>query len=1432
VTSGRRLAAAVRSRWGTWLALGLLALLAYGPALRAAPGAVPADTKLYLYLDPGRQIADALWSFDARQFAGWVPHQTIGYLWPSGPWFWLFDHLGVPDWVAHRLWIGTILFAAGAGARWAARRLGIAPVAALAAAVVYQLSPFILAYVSRTSVLLLPWAALGWLVGLTIGAATRTRWRDAGIFALIVATVGGINATALLMVAPAPILWLLDAAASGVISWRRAARTMLTLGGLSLGVSLWWMTALLVQMRYGAQALSFSETLEAVSSTAAVTEVLRGLGYWLFYVGDPVTLATTAGRVYQEDHRLIAYGFALLLTGVAGLGFVRWGQRRFAGLCLLTGVILAVGAYPIDDPSPLGATLAASSRSTAVLALRSSTRAVPLVVFGLALGVGALVTAIGRWQPKVGMAGALTVCLLAVANLPAARTGGFVDPDLQHPSPLPTWWSEVGDALDALPPGYRVMQVPGVEFSTYRWGHTVDPPLPGLSDRPLVTRDLLPLGSPGAMDTLYALDDRFQAGVPEAPAVAPIARLFGADTILVAPEVAFERYRTPRPEPTWDFYRAGADGLGEPTTFGPVAPNLPPTDKPAAAMVDERALALGDVGEDVPALALVPVEDPQPIVRAGGRVVVLSGSGDGLVDAAAAGLIDGTETIRYPAAIPSDDRADAIVGSDLVVVTDTNRVRARQWRGSQDVWGFTEDGVHPGLLVDDPADHRLEAIPDQGDENVTVATSEGPVRATASAYGEPNAYRPEARAALAVDGDPETAWLVADRDEPLGQRLRIDADHAVGAITVLQPHDRRPDRWITEVRLTTSTGEDRIVRLTGASRSADGQRIELGDPAVWWELEITDTNVPPAPIYPGRGPVGFAEVSTALGPSREVVRLPTDTLSQVDADTPVAIVLTRLRTDPLDRWRRDPEAAMVRSFRLTEPEQMALDTSARLDRRASDSVLADLFDADTAVATERLTGDPAAGGWAATDGDPATAWLTPFGSAEGASISVPVTSGARPDGIDLQVAVGPHLGRPTEVEIGRGDAHETVPLEPSDADGRYRIGLGDLASAPGPLTITVTATNAVTTVDRRYGDTTLLPVGIAEVTGPGLASQGLPARLDTGCRRDLLRVDGRAFPVRFTGPTAGALAGDELVVTPCGSGDTLGLGAGRHEVVAAPGSRTGLDIDRLVLTNPTARDELAAPPPERPEVVVRTGHDRRTIRVGPCPDGCWLVQGEGWNPGWSARIGGDSLGRPEFVSGGMNGWFLPPSSEETTVHLRWTPQRWIWGAIAATIGALLVCLALILLDRRRASADGTEPPALAPPWRADARRHHLVWVTATIASAFVVSPSWGLVALAVSLPLVVVRRSALVGLVGLVGLVAITADLVQYQRIEDPAAGFGWVQNVAPDHRAAFAMVILVVAATLPGHARRGPPNTDTPAVGAATAPVEGVGPRADRREA
>src|SRR4029079_4459954 len=95
-----------------------------------------------------------------------------------------------------------------------------------------------------------------------------------------------------------------------------------------------------------------------------------------------------------------------------------------------------------------------------------------------------------------------------------------------------------------------------------------------------------PLGSAGAMDLLYALDDRAQSNTLDPTSIAPVARLFGADTIWVANDMAFDRFRTPRPELTHEMYAAQPPGLTAPTPYGEPHPNVP-----VLETVDESALA-------------------------------------------------------------------------------------------------------------------------------------------------------------------------------------------------------------------------------------------------------------------------------------------------------------------------------------------------------------------------------------------------------------------------------------------------------------------------------------------------------------------------------------------------------------------------------------------------------------------------------------------------------------------------------------------------------------------------------------------------------------------------------------------------------------------------------------------------------------------------
>ena len=151
----RRSASGTRRRFD-WLGIGLPALIAYIPLLLTHRGMVGADTKTYLYLDPGKLLSEApyLWNTDVG--LGSVTHQNIGYLWPMGPFYFLFETLNVPDWVAQRLWMGTVIFAAGMGVRFLLRTIGWGSIpmrrgGVLVATLAYMLSPYLLNYSARAS---------------------------------------------------------------------------------------------------------------------------------------------------------------------------------------------------------------------------------------------------------------------------------------------------------------------------------------------------------------------------------------------------------------------------------------------------------------------------------------------------------------------------------------------------------------------------------------------------------------------------------------------------------------------------------------------------------------------------------------------------------------------------------------------------------------------------------------------------------------------------------------------------------------------------------------------------------------------------------------------------------------------------------------------------------------------------------------------------------------------------------------------------------------------------------------------------------------------------------------------------------------------------------------------------------------------------------
>ena len=362
------------------------------------------DTKQYLYLDPGRLLERAPYLWDPHVAAGTVPHQNIGYLFPMGPWFWTFQRLGVPDWIAQRFWLGTITFAAALGARWLFTTLGTHRVGALAGALVYALTPYQLAFTARISVLLLPWAGLPWLVGLTIRAVRRGGWRDPALFALVMLVIGGVNASALLLVGVAPALWVLLELYRGRAAARAAIAASARISVLTVGVSLWWIVGLRLQGSYGLPVLQLTENLQTLSRASEPTDLLRGLGNWFFYGQDRFGYSIGQAVYYVTDHPIVFFSYAIPVVGLLAAVVTRWRYRAYFVLLVVMGTVIGVGAWPYDDPTPYGGVWKNfANHSSLGLALRNTPRVVPVIVLGfaglLAAAIGALSNASSRWRP-------------------------------------------------------------------------------------------------------------------------------------------------------------------------------------------------------------------------------------------------------------------------------------------------------------------------------------------------------------------------------------------------------------------------------------------------------------------------------------------------------------------------------------------------------------------------------------------------------------------------------------------------------------------------------------------------------------------------------------------------------------------------------------------------------------------------------------------------------------------------------------------------------------------------------------------------------------------------------------------------------------------------------------------------------------------------
>ena len=744
-------------------------------------------------------------------------------------------------------------------------------------------------------------------------------------------------------------------------------------------------------------------------------------------------------------------------------------------------------------------------------------------------------------------------------------------------------------------------------------------------------------------------------------------------------------------------------------------------------------------------MAVFAVPGARPITRteSPSDPLVVAGDGQGLMEAAAAGLLASDPTVFYSATFAGDRAGlERQLGNGAVLVlTDSNPKQLSTWGTVVDDYGYVEQANETPLLFD-PAEASLPVFPGAGSGTQTVALVDGVASVRATAYSNPITNTAENQPLNAVDGDPDTSWTEGAfspaTDESIQVKLvrPVTTDH----ITLLQPQTGPRNRTVTNVTLSFDHGPPVTAALTPDSDAPPGQVVTF--PTRTFGSVTVTVNATSAGVrkdYRSQSAVGFSEITIpGVAPATEVLRLPTDLLAATGARSlahPLDILLNRIRTQ-VTPPRSDPEASMARRFTLPTARTFSIGGTARISTLVPDPTVDGLVGRTggapgpggaTVVAANssgRLPGSLRSSASAAVDGDPATSWEPGLGNQTGDWVEYRLSRPVTFDHLDLRVVADGRHSLPTSVTVSTPSGSRVVSL-PDIAAGAGRP-QGSVTAVPltfpaltgSDVRITIDSVRPHTFLDYLSNATNTDPVALAEVGIPGVAPMVTPASVPTRCYPDLVAVDGHQVDVEVSGSATTALANGGLTIRGCGNAaQGVSLAAGTHTVTTSTYQGTGLNVDALDLGSAaggrpqalTADGLLPAPPshPTPPVDVVHQGRTSVTVEVHGHGTPVWLVLGQSQSSGWKATTAtGVGLGPSTLIDGYANGWYLPGPLVRgtTTVTLTWAPQRVVDVALVVSGATLLVSVVLIALPpriqatgrrrrRRRGEPRGVPPTA-------------------------------------------------------------------------------------------------------------------------------------------
>jgi arabinofuranan 3-O-arabinosyltransferase len=1251
----------------TSLVLVALAVL----SLLQRPGRITFDTKLDLAVDPGAFLGRALHLWNPEATFGELQNQAYGYLFPVGPYFVLTDAVGVPTWIAQRLWCAILLCGAFAGALLLARALGIGnEPARYVGAVGYALAPRMLTEVGPLSVELLPAVLLPWVL-LPLVAVHRlgSPRRAAALSGVAVLCMGGANAAMVLMALVLPGLWLLTRRWT-VEHVRLVAWWVVSV----LAATLWWIVPLLLLAGYSLPFLDYIESAANTTAPLSLLQVLRGTNQWIAYVvqGEPWW---PAGFMLVDNPVLMAA--TMLVAGIGLLGLARRGlpERTFLLLGMLTGlVLLTVGHIgPLDSPvaEPVQRLL-----DGPLAVFRNVHKFDPALRLTLMLGLmhavstplPASFTPAVLWRrAQLAVAGLLVLVVATPAWLGTLRPG-------QDWTEVPAHWTQAARWLAERDASARTLMLPATGFGEYQWGRTVDEPMQALAESPWAVRSQVPLGSEGNTRFMDAVSDAVNDG-RGSPALADYLARAGVRFLLLRNDID----RSARSMPPVAVQRqalARSPGITLAATFGPTGPVAP-----------QGQLSLVDVGADQPAIEVYEVDRPvaRAAVTAATDVVTVSGGPESVLPLLEQGLV----APGQPTMLGGDSD---LTNTDRWIVTDGLRRRERNV-------GRVQDNLSHTLADTDPVRQEravLDVLPFAGEDHQTVAQYQG-VRAVeasssagyADAFGETD---PSHMPFAAVDGDRTSLWRSSSFTGPVGQwfQVQLDTPRVFDGISLEFADDLRIGWPVARIRITTDRGsiEHDVPEKVGPIIYP-----VFGGPSATVRVTVLT-------MRGGRqtGNVAIRELGVPGVEATRLLRAPDDVKSQLAptfaftrGSQPRGACYTVPGGDPaalrcdgaLARVGEEPEG-IDRRFRAPRPGIYGLTGTVlpRLGpqfwRNPSGLVV---------LPSSQLGGDPAVSARFAFDGDPGTSWVADVAD-RNPTLLVSWPDERTIDRVSFTPSTLDAANPPLSIKLRAGDEVRTV-----DVSRGTSATFEPLVTTNVEISIQ-SADQSAFAGDGRRG---LASVGIAELRVPALADL-VPAPPDRtalaglGCGfGPVIEVDGTRYQTSVIGTVEDFAAYRPQRIVPCDElkDEGLTLRSGEHRIRALPHEQYA--VHDLTLT-PLLPEPDPAPRPRTLDVLTWDTAER-TLLVSEGP-ASYIVVPENANPGWVATLDGRELDRAR-VDGWQQAWRLPDGAGGE-VRLSFAPDRPYRTALL--VGAVFVLLLLALAFVPARGGARVSPPVPSRTW--------------------------------------------------------------------------------------------------------------------------------------